>query len=129
MTHFINTIGKYISLFDQNKTLTDDKFQNLYTVFQEYQLDFKLFNLNELDSNGEMNEKNTELKINYQIEGDSLEFFSYLIGYLMDGCKHVNVLLPANFRFRVNTENFMRQSMKNLSNVIKLTRHTKKDIF
>ena len=67
--------------------------------------------------------------INYQIEGDSLEFFSYLIGYLMDGCKHVNLLLPANFRFKISMEQFMQQSMKNLRNVINVMNNKKKDIF
>lgn len=69
------------------------------------------------------------MMINYQIEGDSLEFFSYLIGYLMDGCKHVNVLLPENFRFKISMEEFMQQGMKNLRNVINVMNFKKKDIF
>jgi hypothetical protein len=67
--------------------------------------------------------------INYQIEGESLEFFSYLIGYLMDGCKHVNVLLPANFRFKISMEQFKQQGMKNLKNVINVMNYKKKDMF
>jgi hypothetical protein len=33
LTHFINTISKYLNLFDSSKTVNDEKFQCLYTIF------------------------------------------------------------------------------------------------
>lgn len=48
MTHFINTIGKYLNLFDKSKELTDDKFQNLSAVFDQYGLGFKTFDVKKI---------------------------------------------------------------------------------
>lgn len=67
--------------------------------------------------------------INYQIKGDSLQFFSYLIGYLMDGCKDLNILLPYNFRFKLDIDEFMSKSEVSLSNVLRVMNRKRKDIF
>lgn len=47
----------------------------------------------------------------------------------MEGCMHVNILLPQSFKFRLNFEEFLQKSMRNLKNAIKVINYKKKDVF
>lgn len=47
----------------------------------------------------------------------------------MDGCKDLNILLPYNFRFKLNFEEFMAKSEVNLKNVTRVMNQKRKDIF
>ena len=47
----------------------------------------------------------------------------------MDGCKDLNILLPYNFRFKLNIEEFIAKSEVNLKNVLRVMNQKRKDIF
>lgn len=46
----------------------------------------------------------------------------------MDGCKDINILLPYNFRFKLDIDEFMSRSEVNLKNVLKVMNTKRKDI-
>jgi len=46
----------------------------------------------------------------------------------MDGCKDINILLPFNFRFKLDIDEFMSKSEVNLKNVLKVMNTKRKDI-
>ena len=47
----------------------------------------------------------------------------------MDGCKDLNILLPYNFRFKLDIEEFITKSEVNLKNVLKVMSQKRKDIY
>lgn len=47
----------------------------------------------------------------------------------MDGCSNINILLPSNFRFKLNIDEFITKSETNLRNVLKFMKLKRKDIF
>jgi len=47
----------------------------------------------------------------------------------MDGCKDLNILLPYNFRFKLDIDEFMSKSEVSLSNVLRVMNRKRKDIF
>lgn len=47
----------------------------------------------------------------------------------MDGCKDLNILLPYNFRFKLDIEEFITKSEVNLKNVLRVMNQKRKDIF
>ena len=45
LTHFINVISKYLNLFDDKNSFSEEKFEYLQSLFVEHALELKMFQI------------------------------------------------------------------------------------